>query len=137
MGNRLGIGDRPIDVASDDDVARSVLLVEDDPDLGEALGGLLAKFGWVVRLEPDGAKAMDALRAGYSPRVIVCDLMMPNMDGYRFRAAQLDDPAVARIPVVVITSDSRATAEQLRVNACLRKPFEVEALLAELARLAG
>lgn len=116
---------------------RSLLLVEDDPDLADALSALLGRFGYSVRVERDGAKAMTALRTGCSPRAIVLDLMMPNMDGYRFRSAQLGEPEFAAIPTVVITADPRATAEQLGVTACFRKPFDMEALLAELSRVSA
>jgi CheY-like chemotaxis protein len=111
-----------------------VLVIEDDPDVAETLSGLLARFGYPSRLERDGHQALKALRSGIDVRVIVLDLMMPNMDGHSFRREQLADPRFASIPTVVITADPRVTMESLGVRACFRKPFDVEALLAEIGR---
>lgn len=113
---------------------KRVLLVEDDADVSETLAGLLARFGYEVTPARDGQRALGALREGNVPDVIILDLMMPNMDGYRFRTVQQQDPLLAAVPTIVITSDARASKEKLGVVACFRKPFEVEALLAELDR---
>jgi len=118
-------------------IVRTILLVEDDRDVAETLAGLLARFDYSVRVARDGQKALGVLRAGELPRLILLDLMMPNMDGYRFRNSQVEDPRFAEIPTIVITADPRATKEKLGVAACFRKPFDVEALLAEIARHFG
>lgn len=114
-----------------------ILLVEDDPDVSETLRGLLHAFGYDVRVAPDGNSAMRELRGGYTPRVILLDLMMPNMDGHRFREIQLDDPSLGQIPTVVITADARFDAARLGVAACFRKPFDPEALIEAIRRLAA
>jgi CheY-like chemotaxis protein len=117
-------------------VSISILLIEDDPDVSDTLAGLLARFGYSVTLARDGQQALSVLRVSESPpQLIVLDLMMPNMDGYRFRNAQVEDPRMASIPTIVITAEARATKERLGVAACFRKPFDVEALLNEIARL--
>jgi CheY-like chemotaxis protein len=113
---------------------RTVLLIEDDPDVSETLAGLLARFDYAVTIARDGQKALRALRDGPLPRLILLDLMMPNMDGHRFRNAQLEEPTLAAIPTIVITADAKASREKLGVAACFRKPFDVEALLNEIAR---
>ena len=113
---------------------RSLLLIEDDPDVSVTLAGLLAGFGYTVNHARDGQKALALLRSGERPRLILLDLMMPNMDGYRFRTAQLEEPELAGIPTIVITADGRANKDKLGVAACFRKPFDVEALLNEIAR---
>jgi CheY-like chemotaxis protein len=111
-----------------------LLLVEDDPDVGETLSSLLSRLGYSVRLARDGQKALGILRSGEQPAVIVLDLMMPNMDGQRFRTAQCEDPALAAIPTIVVTADQKATAEKLGVSVCLHKPFDVERLIREVER---
>jgi CheY-like chemotaxis protein len=114
----------------------SILLIEDDPDVSETLAGLLVRFGYSVTLARDGQQALSVLRAAEPPpQLIVLDLMMPNMDGHRFRNAQVEDPRMASIPTIVITADARASKEKLGVAACFRKPFDVETLLNEIARL--
>jgi CheY-like chemotaxis protein len=96
---------------------------------------LLRDEGFSVIAMPGGREAMKYLRESPPPQLIVLDLMMPNMDGHRFRNAQVEDPRMASIPTIVITADARATKEKLGVAACFRKPFDVEALLNEIARL--
>lgn len=107
----------------------TVLLIEDDPDVADTLRGLLRAFGYEVEVAIDGNQGIRALRAGLRPNVILLDLMMPNMDGHRFREIQLGDPELVDIPTLVITADARATAERLGVTACFRKPFDPERLL--------
>lgn len=120
-------------------MARSrVLLVEDDPDVAQVLADLLGHFGYEASTARDGAHALALLRDGMRPDVVLLDLMMPNMDGYRFRRSQRADPELARIPTIVITAQVRPDLEELAPAAYLRKPFEMDALVAEVARqLAG
>jgi CheY-like chemotaxis protein len=107
----------------------TILLIEDDPDVADTLRGLLRAFGYQVELAIDGNHGLRALRSGLRPNLILLDLMMPNMDGHRFREIQRDDPELEKIPTMVITADARASAEKLGVAACFRKPFDPERLL--------
>jgi CheY-like chemotaxis protein len=111
---------------------KNILLIEDDPDVAETLRSLLREFGYDVETAADGISALRTLRTGYQPHVILLDLMMPNMDGHRFREVQVADAKLSSIPTVVITADPRATAARLGVRACFRKPFDPERLLHEI-----
>jgi CheY-like chemotaxis protein len=106
-----------------------VLLVEDDADASEALAGLLASKGLSILVADEGRKALE-LMAIWRPAVVVLDVHMPGMDGREFRRRQLDDPRVARIPVVVITGDPHA---RLKAERTLQKPFTPEELLGALS----
>lgn len=99
-----------------------VLVVDDDEDIRDILGELLQEQGYAVLRAADGAAALDVLRAGRRVCVIVLDLMMPGLSGWDFRAAQLRDPALAPIPVVVITA-SGAPATGLGDVRMIRKPL--------------
>ena len=68
----------------------------------------------------------------HKPDVILLDLMMPVMNGWEFRRAQLADPALANIPVVVL---SASAPDSCRPDRYLPKPFSVERLLAVLDEL--
>src|SRR6185295_11285273 len=81
-----------------------VFVVDDDDDIRETLYGLLDDEGYEVAAFPTGREAFEALTGGARPRVILLDLMMPVMDGAEFRRAQLADPALAEIPVILITA---------------------------------
>lgn len=107
-----------------------VLVVDDDDDLRESLGDALAATGHVVTTASDGAVALRTLEGGARPGLILLDLMMPVMDGYAFRAAQLADARWRDIPVVVLTAhaDIAAIAAQLQPSAVHRKPIELRRL---------
>ena len=62
---------------------------------------------------------------------VLLDLMMPEMDGRTFRAEQLPDPAIAPIPVVIVSAmnDVAATAEELQVAAHMTKPIPLRELI--------
>ena len=77
-----------------------VLIVDDDRDIREALGEILADDGFAVEAAWNGETALDRLEAGFRPDVIILDLMMPVMDGLTFRELQRKHPALANIPVV-------------------------------------
>ena len=117
----------------------TVLLVEDDTDIREAVGEVLTDHGYRVVTAGHGAAALERLRDGTRPDVILLDLMMPVMDGATFRATQKADPALAGIPVVVMTAlaTARDAPEWADVAAFLTKPIKLDALLAALAGVAG
>ncbi len=118
-------------------VARSILVVEDDWDIRSVLCSVLSEEGYDVASASDGREAISALRSGERPSIILLDLMMPVMSGVDFRAAQLGDPELADIPVVVLTADGRLleVAKALGAAAAFSKPFELDALLDVIARV--
>ena len=115
-----------------------IMVVEDDLAIGEILRELLENAGYRVSWAANGEEALERLRLGGAPRVILLDLMMPVMDGIEFRAAQRRDPALAPIPVVVISADHALDAKvgEMQVDDYLAKPFELGALLATVDRYA-
>ena len=108
-----------------------VMLVEDDPDANAALERFLRAHHFEVVVAFDGHQALERLRAGPRPSVILLDVMMPGMDGHAFRAAQRADPAFAAIPVIVFSGayDVGSIAEQLGVRTYLTKPVDAQRLL--------
>jgi two-component system, chemotaxis family, chemotaxis protein CheY len=81
-----------------------VMIVDDDPAVVEGLTELLEGEGYVVVAARDGLDALEQLRAGARPSVILLDLMMPRMDGWDFRQVQLLDADLRDIPIVVISA---------------------------------
>jgi CheY-like chemotaxis protein len=116
--------------------APQVLIVEDDLDIRDALSQILEEEGYAVATAGNGLEALDLLRQGPPPRIILLDLMMPVMNGWQFRAEQRSDPALSAIPVVVISADNNVQekARSIGVKDCFRKPIEISGLLATLAR---
>ena len=119
-------------------VAHTILVVEDDPDVRRALTELLASEGYKVAATADGDEALQTLRGGLRPAVILLDLMMPNCDGWDFRREQLEDPTFASVPVVLVTAAGSAPircAPARAIEMC-PKPIQPAELLETLARLA-
>jgi CheY-like chemotaxis protein len=113
------------------DAATSVLVVEDDFDLRDALVPILEYEGHRVVSAANGREALDQLSTMTPPSLILLDLMMPVMDGEGFRAEQLRDPRLAGIPIVVVSAHPKAEERAARMGAvgCLRKPLDVDELV--------
>lgn len=115
-----------------------ILVVEDDEDLGENVRLLLEDEGYRVDVAPNGRAALEALaHADPLPSVILLDLMMPVMNGFEFREAQLADPRIAAVPVVLMTADSHVPEKSARIGAAgaLGKPFDINELIRVVKRL--
>jgi len=114
----------------------TVLVVDDDPDLRELLAEALREEGYTVASASNGREALDLLERGLVPSVILLDLMMPVMNGFEFRAKQQATPALASIPVVVISAHSGSARPTGFAEAAgyLRKPFELDVMLETVSR---
>ena len=117
-------------------MACPVLLVDDDAESVEAFVIFLDFHGIEAVTARDGEHAMQILRDGFAPCVIVLDLMMPGKDAFAFRSEQLADPTLAGTPVIVCSGafDGRAAAKRLGAAEFIAKPAEPQALL-QLIRL--
>jgi chemosensory pili system protein ChpA (sensor histidine kinase/response regulator) len=115
-----------------------VLVVCDHGATRMLLEGVLTPGGYAVRTAPDGAVGLVILRE-WRPDAIVLDVMMPGMDAPAFREGQRGLPGVADVPVLLLSAtraDALETiARNLGVAAWLEKPFDLDALLAAVARL--
>jgi two-component system response regulator MprA len=114
----------------------SVLAVDDDPDILLALKDVLEMEGYGVVMARGGREALELLRRGLRPAVVLLDLMMPEMSGWEFRAHQLQDATLAAIPVVVVSGQgvSARDVAALGVDGYLKKPVDLDQLLGVVAR---
>jgi two-component system, chemotaxis family, chemotaxis protein CheY len=108
-----------------------VLIIEDDPGVRGSFAEVLRDEGYEVLVAADGAEALALLNGAVLPSLILLDLMMPNMDGVEFRARQLADPRLAKIPIIVVSArpDGERRAKQLAADDFLAKPMSFEALI--------
>jgi CheY-like chemotaxis protein len=108
-----------------------ILIVEDDDDIREALTQILDLEGYVVREASNGREALDICANDPTPALILLDLMMPVMDGWQFRSEQVKDPALAKVPVVVISADAgvHEKVASFGAAAVLPKPISLDRLL--------
>lgn len=111
------------------DPAKTILVVEDDPDIRETVALVLEEAGFVVETAPHGAAALTRLREGSAPSLILLDLMMPVMNARQFLEERARDARLEAIPVLLLTAAGEARSFDLGVRAVLRKPFSLDALL--------
>jgi CheY-like chemotaxis protein len=108
-----------------------VLIVDDDPDIRDAVGECLRYEGYDVHSATDGRDALDRLEFGLKPDVILLDLMMPVLNGFDVLEALRNRPEWKSIPVVVISANRGYEAADLEgAVSILRKPVSVDRLLA-------
>jgi CheY-like chemotaxis protein len=114
-----------------------VLVVDDDADVREATQLVLENSGYSVQTARDGRQALEILRKSPErPCLILLDLMMPVMDGWRFRVEQQHDAALAPIPVVVLSgaTDTHRSADSLCADEHISKPVSLDRLLETVRR---
>lgn len=107
-----------------------VLIVDDNGDTRESLHYFLEECGYTVVEAVSGRDALDKLHSGVRPCVILLDLLMPEMDGFEFRAEQQRDAELSRIPVIAYSAlhEFATAAKRLHADAYLPKPFELDTL---------
>lgn len=118
------------------DTAR-ILVIEDEEVASAMLVKLLSVAGYEVSLATDGRIALDLLETGLRPSLILLDMILPNLDGWKFMSLRRQDPDLAAIPVVIATGLTVASdewAKSLGALAMLRKPVDPSRLM-ELMRL--
>ena len=109
-----------------------ILLVEDDDILRGAMRMVLEWEGYRVACAGDGREALDYLRGGERPSLILFDVALPVLDGVRFREWQRRDPSLATVPVVVVSGLDAADCPEAAAH--VRKPFAVQELLEAVRR---
>lgn len=109
-----------------------VLVVEDDPDLGEAIVSYLKDEGLDTKLARDGDQAM-RLVDQIHPSAMILDLMMPRRDGFSVLRELRADGRIAKLPVIVVTAifglSERLYATELGAADYVTKPFELDELV--------
>jgi DNA-binding response OmpR family regulator len=114
-------------------------VVEDDPSVRGLLQTLLSTEGYDVSTASDGLAGLVKATA-QPPALILLDVMMPDLGGIRVLEELREDPALAGVPVIVVTGKLEvipALAEQLGDDAVFAKPFSVADLLARVAAVTG
>lgn len=110
--------------------AHSVLVVDDEPSVRDLFIDALTDAGHRVDVAADGAEALERLRRGRSPCVVLADVRMPRMDGFELSRAAAHDPQLSAIPVVVMTGDRILSF----TSPARDKPFSVDELDALVQR---
>jgi DNA-binding response OmpR family regulator len=115
---------------------KRILIIEDDPDVREALADALRASGLAVDVAEDGIAGLDCLRAGPVPSLILLDLRLPRLCGEEFLATMRDDEEYAHVPVITMTA-GEDPADGADVVAHLHKPFDFQGLLQIVLAVVG
>lgn len=116
--------------------ACDVLLIDDDQDIRETIQQILEDEGYSIATAVDGEDALQWLQTAPLPRLVLLDLVMPVMDGRQFLLWFAQQPRLAQVPVVIISSgrDARQEAAALGTAGYLSKPIELHLLLENVKR---
>jgi CheY-like chemotaxis protein len=116
-------------------LAPLVLVVDDDPDILDAICEILEAEDYRVQRARNGAEALERVNAE-RPHLVLLDLMMPVMDGLTFARLLRDRRLEPEVPIVVISADGNPQkAASVGARGFLAKPFDIEALLSHVAQI--
>lgn len=121
-------------------VKKRILVVDDERDLVEMLQLRLEAQGYEVLAAYDGEEGLRKAQTE-KPDLVLLDLMLPKMDGYKVCGLLKRDTRYSKIPIVIFTARAQETDEKLGLecgaDAYLTKPFEPQALLSKIQELIG
>jgi len=121
-------------------MGKRVLLIEDEPNIIEAVRFILSRDGWHVDTHSDGATAMAAV-THRMPDVVILDAMLPNRSGYEILRDLRDHEDTQNLPVLMLTArgqtKDRERAEEAGVSDYMTKPFSNADVLERVRALAG
>jgi len=116
-----------------------VLSVDDEPEVLESLSELLKGVGFSVQSTSDAHKALE-IASEFKPNAILLDIIMPQMDGYKFCKLLKEQPETADIPVIFLTGvdpqDDSGQAFQAGGQLFVKKPYHIQELV-EVIKIAA
>lgn len=117
---------------------KKILIVDDEPNLMVLLESRLKMQGYEVIMASDGQAGLETAKR-QKPDLIILDLMLPKMDGYKVCGLLKNDTRYAKIPIILFTArtqeSDRQTARELGADAYVTKPFDPKVLLAKIEEL--
>ena len=112
-----------------------ILIVDDEPDIVTALGIRLKAAGHEVITAADGMEGLDAARK-QNPDLILLDIMLPKLDGYKVCRILKFDENYRHIPILMITAKvtdiNKKMGEEVGADAYITKPFNSDELMAKI-----
>ena len=114
-------------------MGNKVLLIEDEPNIIEAISFIMKRDGWIVATHADGTTALAAIER-HAPDVVVLDVMLPGRSGFDVLQDLRAATATKDLPVLMLTargqSKDREMAERLGASRFMTKPFSNKEVLA-------
>lgn len=119
----------------------NVLIVDDEIETCRMLSTALDLFDCVPSYVLSGEAALERMRGGDLPDVVLLDLMMPGIDGFEVARQMRKDPRLAGLPIIVVTAMGELDAEDRSLaagaTAFMRKPVSIAELSSKIKQLAG
>ncbi len=119
-------------------MGKQVLLIEDEPNIIEAIRFILSRDGWEVKTHSNGHDAMDAVRARM-PDVIILDVMLPGKSGFDILTEIRADTELSQMPVLMLTArgqtKDREMAERAGASHYMTKPFSNAEILETVRKM--
>jgi CheY-like chemotaxis protein len=112
-----------------------ILIVEDEPDIRDAIAEALADEGYFVECAGEGAAALEQIHT-LPPALAIVDLMMPGMDGYGFVRECRADPRRAGMKIIILTASRSTQLASMPADAIVAKPFDLNELIDMIMRFA-
>ncbi len=121
-------------------MGKRVLLIEDEPNIIEAIRFVLSRAGYAVDTHSDGSTALDAIRVK-SPDMVILDVMLPNRSGFDILRDLRACEGTALLPVLMLTArgqkKDREMAERYGASRYMTKPFSNAEMVSSVADLLG
>lgn len=121
-------------------MGQRVLLIEDEPNIIEAISYILSKDGWTVHTHSDGETAMDKVMQGV-PDLIILDVMLPGKSGYDILRELRAQDVTKDVPVMMLTARGQAKDREMALGLgatqFMTKPFSNAEVLESVRTLAG
>lgn len=119
-------------------MSKRILIVDDEKDIADTLKFRLEASGYEVITSYDGQDGLNKAKTG-SPDLIILDLMLPKIDGYKVCRMLKFDETYKHIPIILFTAraqdDDKKTGMEVGADAYITKPFEDHILLAKIKEL--
>ena len=119
-------------------MSKRILIVDDEKDIADTLKFRLEATGYEVIVSYDGQDGLNRAKTG-SPDLIILDLMLPKIDGYKVCRMLKFDETYKHIPIILFTAriqdDDKKTGMEVGADAYITKPFEASVLLAKIKEL--
>lgn len=121
-------------------MAKTVLIIEDEPHIIEAISFLLSREGWNVVTHSDGGSAIERM-AALDIDLVILDVMLPNKSGFDILKELRASVRFAKKPVLMLTAKGqkrdRQAAEELGASHFMSKPFSNQEILEAVEKLSG
>lgn len=125
-----------VEVSTRSKSMKNILIIEDDESIRKMMASVLEIEGYSISLAANGQQALDTLKGGHRPDIILLDMMMPVMNGWDFLDFVRANAETAKIPIVVVSAYAES-AKSVKPNAVVPKPVQLTSLLKAIEGLAA